>query len=304
MFDASASICRFSWSRPSAYQPCSVSQNAASKRSRIAAASRSSRAAVSVVAPYAPRELGDAQLRVVHVALHLDRRDRRPRLGAVAEDHRVVRVLPVLVVEPGRRAAQVLDEAVAVAVAGPSIHASARRALPSSSCTIASSPRPAPELREQDEEERRRVDGPVVAVGPHERRSCRAGSRARSFRARRRAPDRRRRPASRRARAARLSAASRPERQRLEARDQRVAAEQRHEPRQPGRRGSSRSRPSGAAVQRGRRPTASTGSLEVVARRLEPRHRLPPALERVIALAPVVAAAPARTRPRRAAVSR
>ena len=47
MLDASASTGRLSTSRPSAYQPCSGSQNAASNRSRSVAASRSRRTAVA-----------------------------------------------------------------------------------------------------------------------------------------------------------------------------------------------------------------------------------------------------------------
>ncbi|HZT90402.1 MAG TPA: hypothetical protein VFA05_00010 [Gaiellaceae bacterium] len=53
-----------------------------------------------VVAPHLARELGEPQLRVVDVALHLDGRDRRLGQRPVVEHHRAVRVLPRLVPDP------------------------------------------------------------------------------------------------------------------------------------------------------------------------------------------------------------
>ena len=70
----------------------------------------------SVVAPDLPRDLGDPQLRVVDVALHLDGRDRRHGERPVVEGHRVLGVLPGLVADPVRAAALVLDESVPVGV--------------------------------------------------------------------------------------------------------------------------------------------------------------------------------------------
>ena len=69
------------------------------------------------VAPDLARDLCEPPLRVVDVALHLARRDRRRREPPVAEALRVARVLPRLVLEPARRPPLVLDEAVAVAIA-------------------------------------------------------------------------------------------------------------------------------------------------------------------------------------------
>ena len=93
-----------------------------------------------VVAPHEGRELGEGA-----ASRHRRNPAPPPQRSAhgdhdVVEDHRIVRVLPVLVVDPARGPAEVFDEAVAVAVAVSSIQASARRAGPSSSRTIASSP--------------------------------------------------------------------------------------------------------------------------------------------------------------------
>src|SRR5712691_7560253 len=69
------------------------------------------------VAPDLARELGEPELRRVHVALHLDGRDRRLGRAPVVEALRVARVLPRLVHEAVPGAPEVLDEAVAVPVA-------------------------------------------------------------------------------------------------------------------------------------------------------------------------------------------
>ena len=118
------------------------------------------------IAPDLARELGRAELRVVDVALDLARRDRRLRQRPVVKALGVARVLPRLVREPARRPALVLDEPVAVAVAvlvDPPERA--QRGL----LELAHQRRvvgPAPDLGEQDEVERGRVDGPVVGAEP------------------------------------------------------------------------------------------------------------------------------------------
>ena len=97
---AEESTGRLSASRASAkYPPRSSSQNASSKRLRRSAASASSRAA-SDSSPHASRATSaSADLRVVDVALHLGRRDRRFGQRAVGEALRVAGVLPRLVDE-------------------------------------------------------------------------------------------------------------------------------------------------------------------------------------------------------------
>src|SRR5205085_9939042 len=69
------------------------------------------------LAPRVARELADAALRVVDVALYLARRDRAACGAPVAEALRVAGVLPGLVRQAARGAAFVLHEAVAVPVA-------------------------------------------------------------------------------------------------------------------------------------------------------------------------------------------
>ena len=121
------------------------------------------------LAPDLARELGEPDLGVVDVALHLARRDRRLGVPPVMEELRVARVLPRLVEQPVRRAPLILDEAVPVQVAvlvDPLERA--QRGL----AQVAHEPRvvrPAPDLREQDEVERRRVHGAVVAREPRMR---------------------------------------------------------------------------------------------------------------------------------------
>ena len=70
-----------------------------------------------LVPPDGARQLGDPSPRVVRVALHLDRGDRRGGRAPVGEPLRVEGVLPGLVLEASAGAALVLEEAVAVAVA-------------------------------------------------------------------------------------------------------------------------------------------------------------------------------------------
>ncbi len=185
------------------------------------------------VAPDGARQLGGSQLRVVDVALHLGRRDRSARDRPVMEELRVVRVLPGLVLDPAVVSPFELDEAVAVAVGAlDPVERPDRVAAKLVDQGVVAGP--APVLGEQNEEERRRVDGSVVAAEPAFRRlaapqlvhdlaglgvdggivfdGLERGEAAQ--------------PGARELRA---------QRQRLEARDQGVAAEDRHEPRQAGR---------------------------------------------------------------------
>ena len=157
-------------SRPSAYQPRSGSQNAASNRSRSVAASRFEPHRRRLVAPHAPRELGHAQLRVVDVALHLDRlRSARARASR--------RGRPSSCTSPSSSGCRCRGVARRRYSTKPSPSRSPKRVDP-----VERAPRrmlqlehdrvvaaPAPQLREQDEEQRRRVDGAVVAVGPDQR---------------------------------------------------------------------------------------------------------------------------------------
>src|SRR5205085_8787745 len=118
------------------------------------------------VAPDLARELGHPPLRVVDVALHLARSDRRVGDRAVVESLRVTGVLPRLVFEPVRGAALVLDEAVPVAVAvlvDPAERPERRLLQRAHERRVV---RPAPDLREQDQIEPRRVRGAVVGVEP------------------------------------------------------------------------------------------------------------------------------------------
>src|SRR5439155_15358276 len=118
------------------------------------------------VAPDLPGQLGRAAFRVVDVALHLARGDRRARDAAVVEALRVAGVLPALVLEPARGAPLVLDEPVAVAVAvlvDPGERAQRRLLQVADARRVI---RPAPDLREQDEVERRRVGRAVVPGEP------------------------------------------------------------------------------------------------------------------------------------------
>ena len=145
---------------------------------------------------------------------------------------RVARVLPGLVDEPALRAAPVLDEAVAVEVAvlvDPGERA--QRGLPevADERRVA---RPAPDLGEEDEVERRRVNRAVVAREP------RFGSLAVAHLV----DDLAGLGVDRRVVLGRLQRGEdtervvrelRPEEERLQARDQRVAAEDRHEPGHP-----------------------------------------------------------------------
>src|SRR5262249_30351981 len=118
------------------------------------------------VAPDVAGELGDPPLRVIDVSLHLARGDGRLRDGAVVEALRVVRVLPRLDLEPVLRSSVELDEAVAVEVAvlvDPTQRG--QRGLLEVPCER-DVVGPAEDLRDEDEVQRGRVDGAVVAGEP------------------------------------------------------------------------------------------------------------------------------------------
>ena len=164
--------------------------------------------------------------------------------------------------------------------------ARARRALQLEDDPVVAGP--APQLREQDEEQRRRVDRAVVAVGPDERglpstqlvhdlpglrvalgivgvrlRTCERAQRA----------------------GGRLGT----EEQFLERRDERVAAEQRHEPRQPCRRNHAApgpAQPECGQVRERLRPRALERGF---GRCAQPRRRAPPGSERRVPVASIVA---------------
>ena len=142
--------------------------------------------------------------------------------------------------------------------------------------------RPPPDLGEQDEEQRRRVDGAVVAVEPVRRRLAaphlvddlaRLGVPGRVVRGR----------LQRRQLAERAARELRPEQQRLQRRDQRVAPEHRHEPRHAG----GRQLPRAAALaglhlqRRQIVHRLSEGVPELVPGRLHPRHVHLPCVERL-----------------------
>ena len=100
------------------------SQNASLNRSRQARGG-GTEVGGGVAERHGAREVGGAEQRGVGVALHLDERDGTLGQRAVGERHAVPGVLPALVGQPERRAPLVVDEAVAVAVPGPSIQSSA-----------------------------------------------------------------------------------------------------------------------------------------------------------------------------------
>ena len=175
-------------------------------------------------------------LRVVDVALHLARRDRRRarcgRRGSAAS-----RRSPSTTGSSSPRSARGVRYSTKPSPSRSpysSIHASARERGLAQLVDERRVVRPAPDLREQDEEERRRVDRAVVAREPVRRGLARAAPRGRSCPARRRSTGRPRSPAASASTSQRRARELGPEEQRLQARDQRVAAEDGHEPRHPG----------------------------------------------------------------------
>ena len=134
---------------------------AAAPRPRV-----SSRVGELAVAPHLARELGHPALRVVDVALHLARRDRRRRDRAVAEALRVARVLPGLVVEPASALARTRRSRRRRGRRTRRSSASAASAGSLRSRTSAMSSVHRHTSDSEDEVERRRVDRAVVALEP------------------------------------------------------------------------------------------------------------------------------------------
>ena len=106
----------------------------------------------------------------VDVALHLRQRQRRRREGAVGAGDAVPRVLPALVGEPARVASAVVDEAVPVGVAGSGdpVDGAADGRRQALERRLVDRP-PPPRLGGQADEERGGVDGAVVAAPGRER---------------------------------------------------------------------------------------------------------------------------------------
>ncbi len=198
------------------------------------------------------------------------------------EPLRVAGVLPRLVLESAHSPPLVLDEPVAVAVAVLVDPSQRRERRPAQLVDESRVVRPPPDLGEQHEEQRRRVDGAVVAVEPV-RRGLAAphlvDDLARLGVPRRVVGDR----LQRRELAERAARELGPEQQRLQRRDQRVAPEHRHEPRHAG----GRQLPRAAALaglHLQRRQVVhrlSEGVPELVPRRLHPRHVHLPCVERL-----------------------
>ena len=162
-----------------------------------------------------------------------------------------------------------------------SIHSSAASAGPRSRSANLGVAGPAPDLGEQDEEERGRVDRAVVARRTRSRRPGPGGARAGSCRARRRSWDR---PGCLQ-RGERVERADRelgPEEQRLQRGDDRVAAEDGHEPGHA--RGGQHREPVVAAhPQRGQvRDRLPESEPHVLATRLQARHPQAPRGQRLV----------------------
>ena len=211
------------------------------------------------VAPDLARQLGHPQLRVVDVALHLARRDRPGRLAPVVEELGVVGVLPGLVLEPALRPPVVLDEPVAVEVAvlvDPVQRAHGRLAQRRARTRRRPSSATPPRGGRGRAASRRPCRS---SAGTRSSRPCRCGPRGRSCPARRRWTDRPRCAWSVGERGQRVPRQLGPEDERLEARDQRVAAEHGHEPRHPGGEELAlRAAARAGAARRGRRPSGRT----------------------------------------------
>ena len=217
---------------------------ARASRSRGGSASRRSPARCSRrsrergVAPDLAREPRAAPLRVVDVALDLAGRDRPARERAVGELDRVPAVLPALVDQAGGRvAALVFDVAVAVEVAAVARSRPAPRGRWARARGRARRRRSSGGTRRAARGTaawRRRFRSTANGAARRARSARRSAARAGSCRAPARGSRRARSPGARRARAAWWRPA-REVGQRLEARDQAVATEQRHEPGQPGR---------------------------------------------------------------------
>jgi hypothetical protein len=118
------------------------------------------------VRPYGPRQLRRPPFGVIDVALGLADGDRTAGEGPVVEDHRDGGVLPALILESALGSHLVLDEAVAVPVAVAIDPLQRAEGGPSQLRHELRVAGPAPELREQYEPQRCRVDRAVVDRKP------------------------------------------------------------------------------------------------------------------------------------------
>ncbi len=167
MFEQRASTCFFSPSRASAKKPPrSSTQNALSNARPELRSLALEPLGELRLAPDVARDLGQPELCVVHVALHLDGRDRGVGEAPVVKALRIAGVLPRLVREPAVRPPRVLDEAVPVEVTVPVDPLQREHGGLPQPPDEHGVVRPAPGLGEEDEEERRGVDGAVVAREP------------------------------------------------------------------------------------------------------------------------------------------
>ena len=180
--------------------------------------------------------VGHPRLREVDVPLHLRERDRGFGEPPVGVDHRVVRVLPPLVADPAGRAAQVLDEPVAVQVAVPVDPGERGLRVGQELAREPDVAGPPQVLGVHDQEPRRRVHRPVVGRVRHD-------PRARELAVAHLVQDLARllvapvvllRALARRQELEGIARRPRVHRQQLVRGDQRVAAEDRHVPRDPG----------------------------------------------------------------------
>ena len=112
-------------------------------------------------------EFGQAQLRVVRVALDLAGGDRQHRQPAVSKPHPVPGVPPTLVTQPFGRAGGVLHVAVAVPVAVVVDPAQRGERVVAQLADQVVVPGPAPVLRQQDQPELGGVGAAVVGVVGH-----------------------------------------------------------------------------------------------------------------------------------------
>ena len=141
----------------------SSSQNAASNLAWSVSAAASRRAASSRVAPVAG-QVGHRSAGGEDVALDLGERDRRLGGRAVHVPDRIARILPALVEQAEPRAPLVLDEAVAVEVAGVVDPGQGREGVRPQAVEQRVVARPGIRLAQEDEPQRRRVDAAVVGV--------------------------------------------------------------------------------------------------------------------------------------------
>ena len=184
----------------------------------------------------APGELGDAQLRVVDVRLDLGGRDRQVRDRSVGELDAVPRVLPALVAEALARPRLVLDVAVAVTIAvlvDPGERSGDLVPSPQNERVLAGE---APVLREEDQPERRRVGGAVVGAVRllAQLRQLAAADLVQDLAGLLVAEVVDARALQGAEQVKRAACKPRADPERLQGRDQRVPAEERHEPREPG----------------------------------------------------------------------